>query len=201
VVLQVLAIASVAVKGDRIDAAAATFAMNIRDLMPTDSWEDASSTKRCSCDSGPPTQSRFYFADLGNLTADNIVSTIYILICVGLAVDYAAHIAHMFKESTGTPRERAIAAVERIGPCTFNAVFSTMLAVIVVGFSESYVFRIFFQVLFLVVTIAGLHGLWLLPVILSIVGGSKEPGPTTIENVQPEKDADTSSPEEPAQGA
>jgi len=129
------------------------------------------------------------------------VSTIYILICVGLAVDYAAHIAHMFKESTGTPRERAIAAVERIGPCTFNAVFSTFLAVIVVGFSESYVFRIFFQVLFLVVTIAGLHGLWLLPVILSIVGGSKEPGPTTIENVQPEKDADTSSPEEPAQGA
>jgi Niemann-Pick C1 protein len=26
------------------------------------------------------------------------VSTIYILICVGLAVDYSAHIAHMFKE-------------------------------------------------------------------------------------------------------
>ncbi|CAE7800258.1 Ptchd3 [Symbiodinium sp. CCMP2456] len=26
------------------------------------------------------------------------VSTIYVLICVGLAVDYAAHIAHMFRE-------------------------------------------------------------------------------------------------------
>eukprot|EP00439_Symbiodinium_sp_Y106_P045694 s324_g5.t2 len=79
------------------------------------------------------------------------VSTIYVLICVGLAVDYAAHIAHMFRESTGTSRERAIAAMERIGPCTFNAVLSTLLAVVVVGFSDSYVFRIFFKVLFLVV--------------------------------------------------
>ncbi|CAE7539426.1 Ptchd3 [Symbiodinium sp. CCMP2592] len=43
------------------------------------------------------------------------VSTIYLLICVGLAVDYAAHIAHMFKESVGSPRERAISAIERIG--------------------------------------------------------------------------------------
>eukprot|EP00439_Symbiodinium_sp_Y106_P003222 s8864_g1.t1 len=81
-------------------------------------------------------------------------------ICVGLAVDYAAHIAHMFKdtESLGSPRERAISAIERIGPCTFNAVTSTLLAVVVVGFSDSYVFRIFFKVLFLVVTIAGAHG-------------------------------------------
>jgi len=101
------------------------------------------------------------------------VSTIYVLICVGLAVDYAAHIAHMFKESTGTPRERAINAVDRIGVCTFNAVLSTLLAVVVVGFSDSYVFRIFFKVLFLVVTIAGAHGLWLLPSILSLVGGCK----------------------------
>jgi len=104
------------------------------------------------------------------------VSTIYVLICVGLAVDYAAHIAHMFRESTGTSRERAIAAMERIGPCTFNAVLSTLLAVVVVGFSDSYVFRIFFKVLFLVVVIAGAHGLWLLPAILSLVGGSKAAG-------------------------
>ena len=32
------------------------------------------------------------------------------------------------QESTGTARERAIASVERIGPCTFNAVLSTLLA-------------------------------------------------------------------------
>ena len=35
---------------------------------------------------------------------------------MGLAVDYSAHIAHMFVESTGTGAQRAIAALERIGP-------------------------------------------------------------------------------------
>jgi len=114
------------------------------------------------------------------------VSTIYVLICVGLAVDYAAHIAHMFKESTGTARERAIHAVERIGVCTFNAVLSTLLAVVVVGFSDSYVFRVFFKVLFLVVVIAGAHGLWLLPAILSLVGGSKQSSEVYAAGVQKE---------------
>ena len=33
----------------------------------------------------------------------NGVSTIYIMICVGLAVDYSAHIAHCFKESGPKP--------------------------------------------------------------------------------------------------
>jgi len=123
----------------------------------------------CVCLSIVDTLGYMYFWDV----TISGVSTIYLLICVGLAVDYAAHIAHMFKESVGSPQERAIAAVERIGPCTFNAVVSTLLAVVVVGFSESYVFRVFFKVLFLVVTIAGAHGLWLLPAILSLLGGSK----------------------------
>merc|ERR1711957_77798 len=60
---------------------------------------------------------------------------------------------------------------ERIGPCTFNAIFSTFLAVVVVGFSDSYIFRVFFKVLFLVTVLAGGHGLVLLPVILSVLGG------------------------------
>jgi predicted RND superfamily exporter protein len=102
------------------------------------------------------------------------VSSIYVLICVGLAVDYAAHIAHMFKESSGTAGERAVAALERIGPCTFNAIFSTFLAVVVVGFSNSYIFRVFFKVLFLVTVLAGGHGMVLLPVLLSLFGGDKE---------------------------
>ncbi|CAK9032965.1 Patched domain-containing protein 3 (RND-type protein RNDEu-3) [Durusdinium trenchii] len=135
----------------------------------------------CVCLSIVDTLGYMYFWDV----TISGVSTIYVLICVGLAVDYAAHIAHMFKESTGSARERAINSVDRIGVCTFNAVLSTLLAVVVVGFSDSYVFRIFFKVLFLVVTIAGAHGLWLLPSILSLVGGSKpapeQEGPRAME--------------------
>ena len=99
------------------------------------------------------------------------VSTIYILICVGLAVDYAAHVAHMFKASTGTSQQRALKALGRIGPCVFNAVVSTFLAVLVIGFSKSYIFRVFFKAFFLCVVVAGAHGLWLLPLLLSLLGG------------------------------
>lgn len=101
------------------------------------------------------------------------ISTIYILICVGLAVDYSAHVAHMFNVSSGTAVERTIKALQRIGPSVFNAVISTFLAVAVIAFSKSYVFRIFFKCLFLVVMLGGAHGLWLMPVLLSMLGGSK----------------------------
>lgn len=86
------------------------------------------------------------------------VSTIFLLICVGLAVDYSAHIAHFFVVSPGTSKERAIASLERIGPSTFNAVVSTLVAVIALSMSQSYVFRIFFKALFLVVLIGGGNG-------------------------------------------
>merc|ERR1719326_525996 len=107
------------------------------------------------------------------------VSTIYILICVGLAVDYAAHIAHMFREATGSSKERAQAALRRIGPSVFNALVSTFLAVITIGFSTSYVFRVFFKAFFLVTVVAGAHGLWLLPCLLGLLGGSNAASPTT----------------------
>ena len=104
------------------------------------------------------------------------VSTIYILICVGLAVDYAAHIAHMFCISEGTSAERACKALGRIGPSVLNAVISTFLAVIVIGFSTSYVFVVFFKAFFLVTVVAGAHGLWLLPCLLGLLGGDNVVG-------------------------
>jgi predicted RND superfamily exporter protein len=107
----------------------------------------------------------------------NGVSTIYIMICVGLAVDYSAHIAHCFKESlAGSSVERAMEALTRIGPSVFHAVFSTLLAVAVVGFSKSYIFRVFFKVLFVVTAVAGAHGLVLLPTLLALFGGSNIAG-------------------------
>merc|ERR1711948_231389 len=94
-------------------------------------------------------------------------------ICLGLAVDYSAHIAHSFKEAKGTRDARAMQALSRIGPSVFHALFSTILALIVLSVSKTYVFRVFFKVLFLVTMIAGWKGLWLLPVVLSLVGGDE----------------------------
>ena len=100
----------------------------------------------------------------------SVVSSVYVLISVGLAVDYSAHIAHVFVISTGTAKERAIKALMRIGPSVFNAVMSTFLAVVCISFSKSYVFRVFFKALALVTVIGGMHGLWLLPVLLVGLG-------------------------------
>lgn len=113
----------------------------------------------------------------------NGVATIYILISVGLAVDYSAHIAHMFKTSKGKASERVEEALVRIGPSVFNAMMSTFLAVCVMAFSQSYVFLIFFKALFLVTAIAGAHGLWLLPVMLATLGGDNghAPAPTDAD--------------------
>ena len=77
----------------------------------------------------------------------------------------------MFATSEGSQNKRVIKALARIGPSVFHAVLSTLLAVVVIGASESYVFRIFFKVLLVTVLIGGAHGLLLLPVILSLAGG------------------------------
>lgn len=102
------------------------------------------------------------------------VSTIFILISVGLAVDYSAHIAHMFAESEGTARERAVGSLSRIGPSVFNAIMSTLLAVIVLANSSSYIYEVFFRVLCLTVLFAGAHGMWFLPAILALAGGNSD---------------------------
>jgi hypothetical protein len=101
------------------------------------------------------------------------VSTIYILLSCGLAVDYSAHIAHMFVVSTGTAQQRVEKAMTRIGPSVFNGIVSTFIAVISLSFTKTYVFVVFAKALALTVVLGGAHGLLLLPALLSIFGGDK----------------------------
>eukprot|EP00971_Amphidinium_carterae_P036345 714618-Amphidinium_carterae.1 len=81
------------------------------------------------------------FAHYWDLTI-NGVATIYFLICVGLAVDYSAHIGHTFNVCQGASNERAMKALKQIGPSVVHALMSTLLAICVVAFSKSYVFQV-----------------------------------------------------------
>mmetsp|Transcript_32054 Transcript_32054/g.73206 ORF Transcript_32054/g.73206 Transcript_32054/m.73206 type:complete len:993 (+) Transcript_32054:28-3006(+) len=129
------------------------------------------------------------FAHYWDLTI-NGVATIYFLICVGLAVDYSAHIGHTFNVCQGASNERAMKALKQIGPSVVHALMSTLLAICVVAFSKSYVFQVFFKILFLVSVLSGLHGVWLLPALLAIFGGDSagdEPAPLSQNKVAPDQ--------------
>ncbi|XP_062500022.1 patched domain-containing protein 3-like [Corticium candelabrum] len=109
-----------------------------------------------------------------NLTID-VVTTVVLILAIGLAVDYSAHIAHAFLIPNAKDKsndDRAITTLRTIGTAVWNGGFSTFLAFVLLASSDSYVFMTFFKVFFLVVLFGLFHGLCLLPVVLSLIGPS-----------------------------
>merc|ERR1712054_352228 len=96
----------------------------------------------------------------------NSVTAINLVLAVGLAVDYSAHIAHSFLVSKGCGLERAKEAVDHIGASVFNGAFSTFLAVLPLGLSKSYVFQVFFKMWFMIVIFGTYFGIIVLPLVL-----------------------------------
>jgi len=99
------------------------------------------------------------------------VSVINIVLAVGLSVDYSAHIGHCFMTKGGDDKnKRATEALADIGAAVLNGATSTFLAVFVLLFSSSYVFSTLSKQFALTVGLGILHGLVLLPVLLSLFG-------------------------------
>jgi len=98
------------------------------------------------------------------------VSIINLVLAIGLAVDYSAHIAHAFMTTPGTRQERADHAIAEMGTAVIHGAFSTFLAVLVLSTSQSYIFRSIFKQFFGICLFGSLHGIVLLPTLLSLVG-------------------------------
>lgn len=114
------------------------------------------------------------FMHFWGLTID-IASCIGLELGIGLSVDYAAHVAHAFVHAaseTGCQDRttRAHVAVRYIGAAVAYGAGSTLLALSMMAFSESYVFHAFLRIFILVIAFGLWHGLFLLPVILSTIG-------------------------------
>ena len=71
---------------------------------------------------------------------------VFLVICIGLCVDYSAHIAHAFIVEKGTSYHRAAEALSSMGPAILNGGITTLIAIIFLGFSDSYAFIVFFKV-------------------------------------------------------
>ena len=87
------------------------------------------------------------------LTIDTVTATV-LIVCIGLSVDFSAHMVHSFMQTQGpkdmgsleTKRERMRTTLEAIAPAILHGGFSTLLAVGLLAFSEVYVFVAFFKV-------------------------------------------------------
>ncbi|CAD7701858.1 unnamed protein product [Ostreobium quekettii] len=100
----------------------------------------------------------------------NPVTAVNVVLAVGIAVDYSAHVAHTFLVAQGSRQERARGALLQIGGDVFSGAFTTFLAVVAVAAAEHYIFQVSFKMFFAIVIFGVWHGLVVLPVLLSLVG-------------------------------
>jgi Niemann-Pick C1 protein len=114
----------------------------------------------------------------------NAVSLVNLIICVGIAVEFCAHIARAFMFPSRTFMERARnrfrgrdarawTALANVGGSVFSGITVTkVLGVAVLAFTRSKIFEIYyFRVWVALVVFAASHALVFLPVALSLVGG------------------------------
>lgn len=117
----------------------------------------------------------FGFMHLWGLSLSSI-TMIHLIMSVGFSVDYTAHICHAFLTVDGENRnERVNEAIILSGGPIFNGAMSSLIGIIMLAFSESYVFTSFFKVMVLVILFGLGQAIFFLPVILSLIGPNKTP--------------------------
>lgn len=114
----------------------------------------------------------------------NAVSLVNLVICVGIGVEFCAHIARAFMFPSRAVMERAKnkfrgrdarawTALVNVGGSVFSGITITkLLGVFVLAFTRSKIFEIYyFRIWLALVVFAATHALIFLPVALSFVGG------------------------------
>ena len=101
----------------------------------------------------------------------NVVTYVCMVISIGLLVDFLMHIVLKYYESPGKTREDKVKyTLETMGGSILVGGLSTFLGTIPLAFSTSVILRTVFTAFFSMVTLGVLHGLILLPVVLSLLG-------------------------------
>ncbi|XP_078391130.1 patched domain-containing protein 3-like [Cetorhinus maximus] len=114
------------------------------------------------------------FMTFWNVNLDSI-SMINLVVCIGFSVDFSAHISYAFVSSTKeSANERSIDALYTLGYPIIQGAVSTILGVVVLAAAESYIFRTFFKIMFLVITFGAVHGLIFLPLFLTFCANCRK---------------------------
>lgn len=109
------------------------------------------------------------FMALWGVNLDSI-SMINLVMCAGFSVDFSAHVSYAFVSSSKTDvNKKATEALARLGYPILQGALSTILGVVLLSLSGSYIFRTFFKVIFLAITFGLIHGLVFIPVFLTLL--------------------------------
>ncbi|XP_022227646.2 patched domain-containing protein 3 [Drosophila obscura] len=99
------------------------------------------------------------------------ISMINLIMCIGFSVDFTAHICYTYMSSKKrSPKARVREALHSLGLPIIQGSSSTILGIVALLLAQSYIFLVFFKMVFLVVFFGAMHGLFLLPVLLSLFG-------------------------------
>lgn len=99
------------------------------------------------------------------------VSMINLIMCIGFSVDFTAHICYAYMASSAKrPKDKMSECLYSLGLPICQGSFSTILGVIALLLADSYLFSVFFKMVFMVIFFGAMHGLFLLPVLLSLCG-------------------------------
>lgn len=117
------------------------------------------------------------YMSLWDVNLDSI-SMINLIMCIGFSVDFTAHICYSYMSSKcRRPGDKVKEALYSLGMPIVQGATSTILGCIGLLLADSYIFLVFFKMIFLVIFFGAMHGLFLLPVLLSLFG----PGSCTSE--------------------
>ncbi|XP_058795764.1 patched domain-containing protein 3 [Phymastichus coffea] len=107
---------------------------------------------------------------LWDVSLDSI-SMINLIMCIGFSVDFTAHICYAYMSSKQKrPEDRVKECLYTLGLPIVQGSLSTIIGLFALVLADTYIFLVFFKMVFLVVFLGALHGLFLLPVLLSVFG-------------------------------
>ncbi|KAL8580373.1 hypothetical protein ACOMHN_037472 [Nucella lapillus] len=112
----------------------------------------------------------FGFMGLWGLTLSS-VTMIHLIMSVGFSVDFSAHVcsAYMLSDARSRKERAQYALVHASGPI-LNSGLSSLIGIVILVFSDSYIFQSFFKIMILVIGFGILHAVFLIPVLLSWIG-------------------------------